>query len=149
MVLSQDEVIQLFSNFLQQKGLRKTSERYIIVKEIYNLRRHFDVDTLFIYLKNKKIHISKATLYSTLDLLVEAGLVVKHQFGEACAQYEPSFRFDMHDHAICIRCKQIIEFSFPDLDAIKEKFSQQHNFIITSYSFILYGICSSCKVKDK
>mgnify|MGYP001089407513 CR=1 FL=1 len=141
------EVTENLKNYLIEKGYRKTPERFIILKEIYEYREHFDVDTFYTYLKNKKIHISKATLYNTLDILVEAGLVVKHQFGDSCAQYEPSYRLHKHSHAICIKCKKIFEFSSDDLQKIIHKFEEENNFEVTNHTFVLYGICSDCKMK--
>ena len=88
-----EEVKKLFTAHLENKGLRKTAERYTILEEIYNRSGHFDVDELYAGMKERGLRVSRATVYNTLDLLVEQGLVSKHQFGRNLAQYEKSYGY--------------------------------------------------------
>ena len=107
------EVNKIFTAYLENKGLRKTPERFVILKEVYSVNGHFDVDTLYIYMKNKKYPVSRATIYNTLDILVDCDLVTRHQFGQALAQYEKSYGFKQHDHLICTECHTVVEFCDP------------------------------------
>ena len=68
--------------YLLEKGFRNTPERYTILEEIYNMDHHFNVDDLYLLMMQKKYHVSKATIYNTIEIFLDAGLIRKHQFGE-------------------------------------------------------------------
>ena len=99
-------------------------------------------------MNKKKMGISRATVYNTLDLLVSGELVRKHQFGENQNQYEKSYGYLQHDHLICIKCKKVIEFCDPRIQQIESKIGSLLNFNVTHHSLMLYGICDRCdKIK--
>jgi Fur family ferric uptake transcriptional regulator len=143
-----NEVKNIFSAYLEQKGQRKTIERFVILEEIYSRSDHFDAEILYIDLKQKKrLNISRATVYNTLDLLVSCDLVKKHQFGKNQAQYEKSYGYKQHDHIICVDCKKVVEFCDPRIQQIKTMMGDLLNFTITHHSLNLYGVCGSCRLK--
>ncbi|MFN8292654.1 MAG: transcriptional repressor [Chitinophagales bacterium] len=143
-----NEVKGIFSAYLEKKGQRKTIERFVILEEIYSRTDHFDAEVLYIDLKQKKkLNISRATVYNTLDLLVSCDLVKKHQFGKNQAQYEKSYGYKQHDHIICVDCKKVVEFCDPRIQQIKTMMGDLLNFTITHHSLNLYGICGSCRIK--
>ena len=81
------EVKKLFTIYLEKNKLRKTSERFSILEEIYSREDHFDAEALYLYFKENEYSLSRATVYNTLDLLVSCELVIKHQFGKNKMQY--------------------------------------------------------------
>ena len=92
-----EAIKEVLRNYLKEKGLRNTPERYTILEEIYNYDKHFNVDDLYLLMLQKKYHISKATIYNTIEVFLDAGLVRKHQFGES-STYEKSYFDRQHDH---------------------------------------------------
>lgn len=134
---------KIFENFLTRKGSRKTPERFSVIDELYSLPEdeHMDVEGLFLGMRNKGYTISRATIYNTLDLLVESGLAVKHQFKDKVALYEQALTYRHHDHHVCNQCRKIREFSDPKISEIKESMGKHFSSAITSHSLVLYGDC--------
>ncbi len=146
-----EEVKKIFTAFLKQKKLRKTPERFAILDEIYSRKDHFDVDSLYISMQDKNYRVSRATVYNTLDLLVECDLVTRHQFGQSQSQYEKAFGFRQHDHLICTDCNKVVEFCDPRIQNIQNTVGELLEFEVIHHSLLFYGNCikKDCEKKAK
>jgi len=132
-------VRRYFAEFLVKFGYRKTPERFSILKEIYNCDGHFDIETLYARMKKSKYLVSRATLYNTIELLLECKLVTKHQFGENSAVYEKCYNFKQHDHIIMLDTNEILEFCEPRIQEIKDSIEKIFNIKIKNHSLIFYA----------
>ncbi|WP_321479553.1 transcriptional repressor [uncultured Bacteroides sp.] len=143
-----DTVRQIFTEYLNANGHRKTPERYAILDTIYSIEGHFDIESLYSQMMDQEnFRVSRATLYNTIILLIDAHLVIKHQFGNS-SQYEKSYNRDTHHHLICTQCGKVTELKSDILQGAIEstKFSR---FQLSHYSLYIYGLCSKCSRANK
>lgn len=136
-----------FESFLRAKKLKLTGERMAILGAIFKREHHFDAETLHAELKVQGGDISRATVYRTLDLLVQCGLVRKSSLGSSHANYEAAHDDEHHDHLICLNCNAVFEFFRPDLEALQEQICKAQDFKPLHHSLQIFGLCKACQGK--
>ena len=138
------DAIQEFRNYIREKGLRNTPEREMIIEEIFSIHDHFDVDELFLRMRNKKKIVSRASIYRTIPLLVESGLIKEVFFEDGHLHYEHIYGHKHHCHIRCICCGRNLEFADDEIVRIQNQIGKKYGFAITSYRFELLGYCPQC-----
>lgn len=141
-----DMQIETFIRFLQKKTLKLTEQRKTIADWAFRQEHHFTADSIVAAFFDRR-KVSKATIYRTLSLLVEANLLVVQDFGEGYKTYENKLHDVHHDHLICLYCHSVIEFLNLDIEAIQEDVAKRYNYVLKSHTMKLYGICPSCQHK--
>jgi Fur family ferric uptake transcriptional regulator len=135
---------EIFREFLSGKGLKLTKERQRILDEVSSYRGHFDPEELLLSMKNKSIKVSKASVYRTLPLLVESGLIEQVEKNDKHAHYEHTFGHGHHDHLICMKCGAVIEVFSPKLEDIQSELCRESGFEGITHTLEIKGYCHSC-----
>ena len=138
--------LELFREYIRRKGLRFTPERETIVKEIFSLDSHFDVDELYLRLRNKGKKLSKASIYRTIPLLIDCGLVQEVYHEDGHMHYEPATQYP-HGHVRCLECRKIEEFEDERIQQIEQEVKEKLGYRITGLRFELLGYCPDCLKK--
>lgn len=145
-----NSLLELFKDILKQNGLKYTKQREILLKCLYNNNIHITPENLCSYIKELHPHlnIGIATVYRTLNLLEDAGIVTSLSFGAHGKKFELANK-PHHDHMICKNCAVIIEFEDSIIENQQIEIAKKHNFTLTGHLMQLYGICDECAKKEK
>ena len=141
-------VQQKLAQFLENRKMRKTSERFAILDKIYSSSAHIDVVALHTSMLEDGFRVSRATVYNTLNLFIEAGLVRRITLGDGVARYERITPNNNHHHLICTRCGKVKEMKA--VEVVGELLSRKpRSFEPTYYTLYIYGLCSRCAKIEK
>ena len=135
------EARERFRSFLTHRGLRQTPTRLLVLDAVYDATGHVDADEVHGQLQQRNHTVSRATVYNTLNLLLDCDLVVRHQFGNAQAKFEAASSYRQHDHLICLDCHEVMEFCDPRIQNIQEMVADIYTFEIKRHALNLYGHC--------
>ncbi|MFO0947256.1 MAG: transcriptional repressor [Planctomycetota bacterium] len=135
--------VEKFREFLEIKGLKRTGERMRMVEHIFEKHHHFEADELVASLKEKNLRVSRSTVYRTLRVLVEAGLLRELHFGTS-THYEHDYGYPQHEHLVCDKCGAVIEFVSEELAKLQEAICREYRFRPTNHKFIIQGVCEKC-----
>jgi len=135
----------IFRKYLERRGLKLTAERQALFEELFARHEHLEADELLVRLRAKHKKISRATIYRTLELLVDSGIVGRVRIGETGYRYERMRAGDHHDHLICNECGRVIEFREPRIESLQDEVYERYGFLPLSHSHQLRGVCKQCR----
>lgn len=134
------------SQYLKEKKMRRTPERFAILEKVFSTDAHFYVDVLHEAMELEGYHVSLSTVYATVQLLIDAGLVRRHQFPNQPAQYERVLQgvTENHHHLVCTSCGRVKAVKDPVL-ADRISSLRYPTFRTEFFSLYVYGLCSRCQ----
>ena len=135
----------IFRNYLERRGLKLTAERQGVFDELFARHEHVEADEILVRLRAKGKKISRATIYRTLELLVDSGIVGRVRIGEIGYRYERLRAGEHHDHLICNECGRVIEFFEPRIESLQDDVCERYGFLSISHSHQMRGICRQCR----
>lgn len=138
----------IFRRFLNKKGLKFTKERETILDKVFAFHSHFDPEELLISMRSRNIRVSRASIYRTLPLLLESGLIEQVEKNDKHAHYEHTFGHRHHDHLICLKCGNVTEVFSPKLESIQDELCRKHQFTGIKHTLEIKGYCNNCQRKD-
>lgn len=141
--------ITRFKKFLKNKGLKLTSARTAVLNQILWFPGHFEPEAIYLKLKGSGLPASRASVYRTLNLLVESSLVEKVTTTETGTVYELSAGHTHHDHLICDSCGEMIEFYSEKIESLQQEICRQNRFIGDTHSLVIRGACEQCRIKPQ
>lgn len=141
--------IDVFREFLAHKGMRSTPEREAILAEVFANHDHFDVEELIMRLRHNGQRISRASVYRTMALLVESGLVQEVFIEDGHMHYEHVYGHEHHCHLRCLGCRKIIEFRNGAMEEVERRIGRDHRFAVTGHKLEIYGYCTECQEQKK
>jgi Fur family transcriptional regulator, ferric uptake regulator len=139
---------EIFKKYLETKGQRFTKERDAILQEAFSCEGHFDPETLYMDMRKRGMKASRASVYRTLNLLYECGLVEKVSKSEHGTIYEQALGRQHHDHMVCLNCGKVIEFYSESLEKLQDEICCERDFTGKSHTLEIRGYCGHCE-KEK
>ena len=139
------KAIETFAQYLEARKLKFTKERKVVLQQMFHHRGHLEAEDLLYSLRRKKKSASRATVYRTLELLVNSGIVRKVDLGHGHSHYELALDHPHHEHMICLKCGKVIEFSDKTIERALTRLCKKSGFEHTSHRFQIFGYCDKCR----
>jgi Fur family ferric uptake transcriptional regulator len=146
-ILASTTYEEQFKNFLKKNNLKFTKERREVLRAITIQRDHFHAEDIYQQLRKQKSNVSLATIYRTIPLLIDSGLIKGTIYGGERAVYEKVYNKPHHYHMVCLNCGKIIEFICPDMEVIQNNICRENIFLSTEYNLEIKGYCQDCRRK--
>jgi Fur family ferric uptake transcriptional regulator len=136
---------EIFLEHIQKAGLRRTSQRDLILEMFLRTEEHLSSEDLYWLVQKQDPSVGHTTVYRTLKLLAEAGLAREVRFGDGKTYYEHHYNHEHHDHLICTECGKIIEFFSAEIEDLQDKMAEKYGFRLTNHSLRMWGVCEDCQ----
>ena len=143
--MAENKVMDSFKTMLRRAGLKITPQRIAVLEEAIKDKGHRESEAIYLAIKRSKTYVSRATVYRTLDILVQNQFVRKLNLGDGKARYERKINSQHHDHLVCITCRKIVEFVDLDIEMLQEKIANKYQFSLKRHVHQLFGICKECR----
>ena len=143
--MDDNKLMDNFRTVLRKEGLKITPQRIAVLKEVIKDKGHRECEDIYLAIKRSKTYVSRATVYRTLDILVQNQFIRKLNLGDGKARYENKINSLHHDHLICVICHKIIEFVDQDIEMLQEKIAIKNEFSLKRHVHQLFGICKECQ----
>ena len=142
-----DDITQQFEDFLKSSGFRLTQTRMDVLDQVFAYPGHFQIEDLLVYMRQNGYDVSRPTIYRTLPLLVQSGLLTEFIDAQKNTRYESIHSLKEHAHLICLRCSQIVEFKEPKIDALQKSVCEAHQFKPVRFRNEIIGYCAECQAE--
>ena len=142
-----DDFTQQFEDFLKSSGLRLTQKRMDVLSQVFAYPGHFQTEDLLVHMRQNGFNVSRPTIYRTLPLLVQSGLLTEFIDAQKNTRYESIHSLKEHAHLICLRCGQIVEFKEPQIDALQKAVCEAYQFKPVRFRNEIIGHCAECQAE--
>ena len=143
--MADQKLLNRFKEALKKEGLKYTPQRTAVLEEIIKDKGHRESEEIYLALKKRGQHVSRATVYRTMDILVNNGFARKMNLGDGRARYESKVNSPHHDHLVCMDCGLIVEFMDQKIEDLQDKIAIQYEFQLKRHIHQLFGLCKKCQ----
>ena len=143
--MADQKLLNRFKEALKKEGLKYTPQRTAILEEIIKDKGHRESEEIYLALKKRGQHVSRATVYRTMDILVNKGFARKMNLGDGRSRYESKVNSPHHDHLVCLDCGLIVEFMDQKIEDLQDEIAIQYEFQLKRHIHQLFGLCKKCQ----
>ena len=143
--MADQSLLNRLKKALKNEGLKYTPQRTAVLEEIIKDKGHRESEEIYLALKKRGQHVSRATVYRTMDILVNNGFARKMNLGDGRARYESKVNSPHHDHLVCMDCGLIVEFMDQKIEDLQDEIAIQYEFQLKRHIHQLFGLCKKCQ----
>ena len=143
--MADQKLLNRFKEALTKEGLKYTPQRTAVLEELIKDKGHRESEEIYLALKKRGQHVSRATVYRAMDILVINGFARKMNLGDGRARYESKVNSPHHDHLVCMDCGLIVEFMDQEIEDLQDKIATQYDFQLKRHIHQLFGLCKKCQ----